>query len=94
MRPERVEKEVGKKLIKKPQVVYISLHRPDNPRCVANLKRCPVCQTPEVINRSNFHRDRPNSLGSTGDRVWGSSIDFPNDSFNEYIGINSTVPWA
>ena len=85
VRPERGEKKLGKKKFKKnkkPQVVYISPHRPDDPRRGANLKLCPLRQTPEIINHSNFQLDPPTSFGSTGGRSWGSPIVFPNDSYN------------
>ena len=41
------------------QVVYISPHRPDDPRRIANLKLCLLCQTHEVINPTDFQLDPP-----------------------------------
>ena len=41
----RVEKKVGKKINEKPQVMYISPHRPDDPQMVANVKLYPLRQT-------------------------------------------------
>ena len=38
VRPERVEKKVCKKKLNKPQVVYISPHRPDDAERGVNLK--------------------------------------------------------
>ena len=85
MRPERLEKKVGKKnliFFKKPQVVYISPYRSDDPRGGCKLETLPLRQTPEVINSTNFQLDPPTSLGFTGGRSWGSPIDFQNDSYN------------
>ena len=48
--------------------MYISPYRQDDPRRVANLKLCPLRQTPEVINPTNFQLDLPTSFGSTGSK--------------------------
>ena len=62
--------------------MYISPYRPDDTRRVANLNLCPLRQTPEVINPTNFQLDPPLVLGPRGVEVGGSPIDFPNDSYN------------
>ena len=53
------------KQIKAP-IVYVSSHRPDDPRRVANLKRYSIRQTPEVINPTNFQPDPPLVLAPRG----------------------------
>ena len=58
--------------------MYISPHRPDDPRIVANLKLCPLGQTPELINHTNFQLDPPLVLAPRGLKL-GSPVDFPNE---------------
>ena len=64
VRPVREEKKVGKKN----QVAYISPHHPDDPRRVANVKLCPLRQTPEVIILANFQLALPLVLASRGSK--------------------------
>ena len=81
LRPQRVQKKVDKKNKRKaPSSLYFTPNRPDNPRRVANFKFCPLRQTSEVVNPTNFQLDPLTSFGSTGGRSWGSPINFPNDS--------------
>ena len=42
-----------------PQSVYISPHRPDDLRSVANAKLYPLRQTPEQVNPTDFQLDPP-----------------------------------
>ena len=56
--------------------MYISPYRPDDPRMVANFKLCPLRQTLEVINPTDFQLDLPTSFGSTGVEIGGLPLTF------------------
>ena len=77
--------------VKKPQVVYISAHHPEYPRRVPILKRCPLRQTTEVINPTNFHVDAPLVLAPLGGRSWGFPLTYqttPTTSSTNVLLVN------
>ena len=49
--------------MKKPQVVYISAHRADDPRRVANVKLYPLRQTYQIVYATNFQPQIVNVSG-------------------------------
>ena len=57
--------------------MFISPHRPDDPRMVANLKLYTLFQTPEVLSPTNLQLDPPpNNVGSTGIKVESLQLTF------------------
>ena len=56
--------------------MYISPHRPDDPRWVAILKLCPLRQTHEVINPAEFQLDPQLILAPRGVEVGGLLLTF------------------
>ena len=78
MRHVHVEKKVGKK---PSSLVYISFHRPDDPRMVANVKLhhfVSKVAAKLAVNAANFQLDPLNSVGSTGGvgQIWGLPLNF------------------
>ena len=59
------------KFFLKPQGLYISHQRRNDPRSGSNVKLYPLRYTPGAVNAANFQLDPHNSVGSTEVRVWG-----------------------
>ena len=75
--------------------MYISPHRPDDPRRVANLKLYPLRQTPYVVNPANFLVDPPLVLAHRGVDAGGLPLTFrttPTTSSSNVLLVISSRP--